>query len=117
MLALTGAVMGGGFGLACVSDVAIAAGDAKFGLPETGLGVIPAQIAPFVVQRIGLTRARRIALTGQRFDGHHALTLGVVHEVADSPAELEKKLAARILARVQTDKAVALTNAMSDGTR
>ena len=90
---LEGAVMGGGFGLACVSDVAISAGDAKFGLPETGLGVIPAQIAPFVVQRIGLTRARRIALTGQRFDGHHALTLGVVHEVADSPAELEKKLA------------------------
>ena len=44
---LEGAVMGGGFGLACVSDVAIAAGDAKFGLPETGLGVIPAQIAPF----------------------------------------------------------------------
>ena len=90
---LEGAVMGGGFGLACVSDVAIAAGDAKFGLPETGLGVIPAQIAPFVVQRIGLTRARRIALTGQRFDGHHALTLGVVHEVADSPTELDKKLA------------------------
>ena len=90
---LEGAVMGGGFGLACVSDVAIAAGDAKFGLPETGLGVIPAQIAPFVVQRIGLTRARRIALTGQRFDGHHALTLGVVHEVADSPAELEQRLA------------------------
>ena len=90
---LEGAVMGGGFGLACVSDVAIAAGDAKFGLPETGLGVIPAQIAPFVVQRIGLTRARRIALTGQRFDGHHALALGVVHEVSDSPAELEKKLA------------------------
>ena len=84
---LEGAVMGGGFGLACVSDVAIAAGDAKFGLPETGLGVIPAQIAPFVVQRIGLTRARRIALTGQRFDGHHALTLGVVHEVADSLCE------------------------------
>ena len=90
---LEGAVLGGGFGLACVSDVALAAGDARFGLPETGLGVIPAQIAPFVVQRIGLTRARRIALTGQRFDGHHALTLGVVHEVADSPAELDKKLA------------------------
>ena len=90
---LEGAVMGGGFGLACVSDVAIAAGDAKFALPETGLGVIPAQIAPFVVQRIGLTRARRIALTGQRFDGHHALEQGVVHEVADSTAELEKKLA------------------------
>ena len=46
---LEGAVLGGGFGLACISDVAIASEDATFGLPETGLGVIPAQIAPFVV--------------------------------------------------------------------
>ncbi len=54
-----GAVLGGGFGLACVSDVAIAAADAQFGLPETSLGILPAQIAPFVVRRIGLTQARR----------------------------------------------------------
>src|SRR5690606_32924520 len=67
-----GAVLGGGFGLACVSDVAIAAASAKFGLPETGLGVIPAQIAPFVVTRIGLTQARRLALLGARFDGAEA---------------------------------------------
>ncbi len=90
---LEGAVMGGGFGLACVSDVALAAGDARFALPETGLGVIPAQIAPFVVQRLGLTQARRLALTGARFDGHRALALGLVHEVADSAGELDKKLA------------------------
>ncbi|MBF1801856.1 enoyl-CoA hydratase-related protein [Alloalcanivorax profundimaris] len=90
---LEGAVMGGGFGLACVSDVALAAGDARFALPETGLGVIPAQIAPFVVRRVGLTQARRLALTGARFDGHRALNLGVVHEVADSAEELDKKLA------------------------
>ncbi|MCU5786850.1 enoyl-CoA hydratase/isomerase family protein [Alloalcanivorax marinus] len=90
---LEGAVMGGGFGLACVSDVALAAGDARFALPETGLGVIPAQIAPFVVQRLGLTQARRLALTGARFDGHRALALGLVHEVADSAEELDKKLA------------------------
>ena len=78
---LEGTVMGGGFGLACVSDVAIAHAECKFGLPETSLGVIPAQIAPFVVQRIGLTQARRIALLGLRFDGVEAQRLGVVHEV------------------------------------
>lgn len=61
-----GAVLGGGFGLACVSDVAIAAADAQFGLPETSLGILPAQIAPFVVRRIGLTQARRLALTADR---------------------------------------------------
>lgn len=77
---LEGAVLGGGFGLACVSDVALAADDAQFGLPETGLGVIPAQIAPFVVQRVGLTQARRLALTGARFNGIEAARLGIVHE-------------------------------------
>ncbi|MZR62181.1 enoyl-CoA hydratase/isomerase family protein [Alcanivorax sp. DP30] len=85
---LEGAVLGGGFGLACISDVAIAHTDATFGLPETGLGVIPAQIAPFVVERIGLTQARRLALTGIRFKGEEALRLGIVHEVAADDAGL-----------------------------
>ena len=76
---LEGAVLGGGFGLACVSDIAIAQQNAKFGLPETSLGILPAQIAPFVVKRIGLTQARRLALTAARFDGAEALRLGLVH--------------------------------------
>lgn len=82
---LEGAVLGGGFGLACVSDIAIAAAGCKFGLPETTLGILPAQIAPFVVKRVGLTQARRLALTAARFDGAEALRLGLVHycEAAD----------------------------------
>ena len=86
---LEGAVLGGGFGMACVSDIAISLADAKFGLPETGLGVIPAQIAPFVVKRIGLTQARRLALLGARFEGHTALKVGVVHEVVENEKALE----------------------------
>ena len=86
---LEGAVLGGGFGLACVSDIAISLADAKFGLPETGLGIIPAQIAPFVVKRIGLTQARRLALLGARFEGHTALKVGVVHEVVENEKALE----------------------------
>lgn len=89
---LEGAVLGGGFGLACVSDVAIARDTARFGLPETGLGVIPAQIAPFVVQRIGVTRARCLALTGARFDGTEALRQGIVHQLADSDDALAAQL-------------------------
>ena len=93
---LEGAVLGGGFGLACVSDVAIAHADAKFGLPETGLGILPAQIAPFVVKRVGLTQARRLALLGGRFNGETALRVGVVHEVADTPMELEQLIQATL---------------------
>ncbi|SFF45742.1 isohexenylglutaconyl-CoA hydratase [Fontimonas thermophila] len=88
-----GAVLGGGFGLACVSDIAFAHAEAKFGLPETTRGLPPAQIAPFVVERIGLTQARRLCLTGAQFRGTRALELGLVHEVFTAEDELQVKLA------------------------
>ena len=87
-----GAVLGGGFGLACVADVAFAHVNASFGLPETGLGIVPAQIAPFVVQRIGLSQARRLGVCGGRFKGEEARRLGIVHEVFSDDAGLAKLL-------------------------
>lgn len=78
---LEGTVMGGGFGLACVADVAIASDTAKFRLPETSLGVVPAQIAPFLVERLGYSQAKRLAVTGGRLDATAALGLGLVHTV------------------------------------
>lgn len=89
---LEGAVLGGGFGLACVTDVAIAHRDASFGMPETGLGIPPAQIAPFVVERLGLSQARRLAVCGARFKGDEALRLGLVHFVAGDEARLNELL-------------------------
>lgn len=94
-----GAVLGGGFGLACVSDIAFAKADAKFGLPETSRGLPPAQIAPFVVERIGITAARRLCLTGAQFDGAEALRLGLVHEGFADEDELQAKLS-RVLEQV-----------------
>ena len=93
---LEGAVLGGGFGLACVSDLAISREDAQFGLPETGLGVIPAQIAPFVVQRIGITQARRVALLGLRFNGAEAVRLGIAHTLVSDEAALQAELNAAL---------------------
>jgi len=89
---LQGAVLGGGFGLACVSDIALADHQAQFGLPETSLGLLPAQIAPFVVQRIGLTQARRLALTAARFDGTQARRMGLVHFVEHDAQALAERL-------------------------
>jgi isohexenylglutaconyl-CoA hydratase len=83
---LEGTVMGGGFGLACVADVAIASETAIFRLPETSLGVVPAQIAPFLVERLGYSQAKRLAVTGGRLDAAAALRLGLVHEVVTSEA-------------------------------
>jgi isohexenylglutaconyl-CoA hydratase len=91
-----GSVLGGGFGLACVSDIALARRDARFGLPETRRGVPPAQIAPFAVQRIGLTQARRLCLTGADLGATQALALGLVHEVFDDAPSLDAGLAATL---------------------
>jgi len=93
---LEGAVLGGGFGLACIADIAIADKNCQFGIPETSLGIPPAQIAPFVVKRIGLTQARRLVLTGARFNGEEALKLGVVHFATASSEEMEELMQAQI---------------------
>jgi isohexenylglutaconyl-CoA hydratase len=89
-----GAAMGGGFGLACAADIVLARRDAKFALSETTLGLVPAQIAPFVVARIGQAQARRLALSGERIDGAEAERIGLVNFVADDMAALEARLLA-----------------------
>ncbi len=91
---IEGAAFGGGLGLLCGSDVAICRADARLALSETGLGLLPAQIAPFVVQRIGLTQTRRLALTGARIDGEEAAQLGLVHYACADAEALEARLAA-----------------------
>ena len=93
---LEGAVMGGGFGLACCADVAIASQTADFRLPETSLGVIPAQIAPFLVERLGYSEAKRIAVTGARFGAEEAYRIGLVHRVCASGADLEGAIGATV---------------------
>ena len=94
-----GAVLGGGFGIACVADVTLTEARAEFGLPETGLGLPPAQIAPFLVKRLGLSQTRRLAVTGGRFDGEEALRIGLAHECYEGTAALEAGLAA-LLSRI-----------------
>jgi enoyl-CoA hydratase/carnithine racemase len=79
---IQGPAMGGGLGLVCVSDIAIAHEGATFGLPEVRLGLAPAVISPYVVQRAGFTRARQLMLTGKRFGAVAALEYGLIHEVA-----------------------------------
>ena len=85
--ALEGAVMGGGFGLACASDIAIASHTVKFALPEATLGLIPAQIAPVLLERIGYSEAKRLTVTGARIGAEEAMRIGLVHAVTDAGGE------------------------------
>lgn len=88
-----GAAIGGGLGLACIGDVTIVTREAKFRLSETSLGIPPAQIAPFVTERVGLTNARRLMLTGARFTGEEAVQYGIGHILADDAADMEARCA------------------------
>ena len=104
--------MGGGFGLACVADVALAGESAVFRLPETSLGVVPAQIGPFLVERLGYAEAKRLAVTGGRLNAAEALALRLVHGVF--AADALDAAVARVLTDIQqcAPGAVAATKAL-----
>ena len=76
-----GAALGGGSGLAAVCDIVVAEGAAIFGFTETKLGILPAMISPYVIQKIGVSAARELFLTGARFDAARAKEIGLVHAV------------------------------------
>jgi len=76
-----GAALGGGSGLAAVCDIVVAESTAVFGFTETKLGILPAMIAPYVLQKIGASAARELFLTGMRFDAARAKEIGLVHAV------------------------------------
>ena len=82
-----GAAMGGGSGMIAACDIAIATPESKFGFTEVKLGLIPATISPFVIDRIGKGHARALFVTGEVFDAAHALTIGLIHEIAEGDRE------------------------------
>jgi isohexenylglutaconyl-CoA hydratase len=85
-----GAAMAGGFGMACCCDVVICDANAKFAMTETAIGLSPAQISPFVIQKLGFATARRLMLTAARFDGRQAAELGFADYVAEGAEALER---------------------------
>jgi methylglutaconyl-CoA hydratase len=76
-----GAALGGGVGLVCACDIAIAADNATFSVSEARFGILPAVIGPHVVNAVGRRQARRLALTTARIDAAEALAIGLVQRV------------------------------------
>ena len=84
--ALQGNAFGGGVGLACVCDVVVAVSEAKLGLTETRLGLIPATIGPYVIARMGEGRARQVFMSARIFDAQEAVALGIVSKAVPAAA-------------------------------
>ena len=85
---IQGAALGGGCGLAAVSDIVVAEDQAVFGFTEVKLGILPAVISPFALAKIGRSAARELFLTGARFSAARAKDIGLVHAVV-SAADLD----------------------------
>jgi methylglutaconyl-CoA hydratase len=83
-----GAALGGGMGLVCACDIAVASTRAQLATSEVRLGIIPAAIGPYVVRAIGQRQAYRYFQTAERITADKARLIGLVHEVAE-PEELD----------------------------
>ncbi|HJP97558.1 MAG TPA: enoyl-CoA hydratase-related protein [Rhodanobacteraceae bacterium] len=77
---VNGSAYGGGVGLVACCDIAIGIEAAKFALSEVKLGLVPATIAPYVVQAIGARQARRLFVSGEIFDAAEAARIGLLHQ-------------------------------------
>ncbi len=86
---VNGSAFGGGVGLASACDIVVASTEARFSLSEVKLGLVPACIAPYVIERVGQRNAREYFLTGERIDAEKALEIGVVNKTAP-PGELDR---------------------------
>lgn len=81
-----GAAFGGGVGLIACCDIAIGVPEAKFGLTEAKLGLLPAVISPYVINAIGPRHARRYFASAEIFDAEEACRIGLLHAVVNPTA-------------------------------
>lgn len=85
---VNGSAFGGGVGVASACDIVVASTEARFSLSEVKLGLVPACIAPYVIERVGQRNAREFFLTGERISAQKALEIGVANRIA-APDELD----------------------------
>ena len=79
-----GGAYGGAIGLMACADVVITSPDALFKFSETALGLIPATVAPYIVNKIGSGNARYLLVSGSQFDGESALRYGLAQILVPS---------------------------------
>lgn len=119
-----GAAFGGGVGLVACCDIAIGVPEAKFGLTESKLGLLPAVISPYVIEAIGARQARRYFATAELFDAAEALRMGLLHHVVAADAldtavqrQIDLLLKAGPVAAAAAKQLVRAVCAHSDGAR
>jgi len=80
-----GAVLAGGMGLAAASDLVVATPESTFGLPEALWGLLPANVMPFLIRRVGFQPAYRLTLTTETISAAEAWRIGLVDTLTEKP--------------------------------
>jgi len=108
--ALHGYVLGSGIEIALCCDIRIASEDAQFGLPEVGLGIIPAAGGSQTLPRVvGRARALEILLTGRWLKAEEAYRLKLVNQVVARDSLLPT--AERLANKIKTHSSMAVSYA------
>jgi methylglutaconyl-CoA hydratase len=76
-----GVALGGGVGLICACDMAVASDDATFAASEARFGILPSVIGPYLTNAVGRRPARRLALLASRIGAAEAQRIGMIDEV------------------------------------
>jgi enoyl-CoA hydratase/carnithine racemase len=108
---VVGPAMGGGLGIAAAADLVLATPDARFGLPETMLGLVPAMVFPLVARRMGVVRARSLALGAATLSAEEARTVGLVDVVTKNLEETLERYLRRF--RLMDPRAIAAVKALA----
>ena len=82
--AINGAAFAGGLGLVGASDIVVTREDVQFSFSEVRIGVIPAIISVVCLPKLGTHHGMKLFLTGERFDGHQAVAMGLAHRAVSS---------------------------------
>ncbi len=90
---IEGAAHAGGLGFVCSADIAFASANARFCAPEVKRGLVPAQILPWLVRRMGRAQATRMVLEGRVLEAGEALQIGLIHEMAADKPGLDAMVA------------------------
>ena len=105
---VNGTAIGGGNGFLSACDIAVAAEEAHFGLSEVKIGLVPAAISPFVIRKIGESKAREYFLTGKRISAQKAQEIGLVNQVV--PREKLEETVEELVSLLLTSGPEALAN-------
>jgi polyketide biosynthesis enoyl-CoA hydratase PksH len=86
-----GQVVAGGLGFVAASDLAVATPRSVFSLPEALWGLLPANVLPYLIRRVGFQKAYMMSLTTQKISAAEAEAMSLIDKVADDPDDFIRR--------------------------